>query len=97
VKGAAFSLLAEERALAQDWEGALEAVQGFLRQLPALEEDLGHGYRRFLEGSTALERGVQACNELADFHGALELCEQAIALDLGEHWKAKRDSLEWAR
>ncbi|BDU76124.1 hypothetical protein [Mesoterricola sediminis] len=97
VKGAAFSLLAEERALAQDWEGTAEAVQAFLRHLPSLEEDLGHGYRRFLEGSTALERGVQALTELADFHGALELCDRAIALDLGAHWEAKRDSLAWAR
>jgi len=40
---------------------------------------------------------VQARTERADFHGALELCEMAIALDLGAHWRAKRDSLEWAK
>lgn len=97
VKGAVQSLLAEERALAQDWEGTAEAARAFLRHLPDLEEGLGHGYRRFLEASPALERGVQALTELADFHGALELCDQAIALDLGSHWEAKRDSLSWAR
>jgi hypothetical protein len=36
-------------------------------------------------------------SELGDFNGALELCEKALALDLGAHWQAKRDSLDWAR
>ena len=74
-----------------------EALQGFLKYLPELEEALGHGYRKALEATTALERGVQARTEVQDFAGALELCEQAIALDLGSHWTAKRDSLDWAR
>ena len=39
---------------------------------------------------------VQAWSEGGDFHGALELCEMAIALDLGD-LQAKRDSLDWAR
>jgi hypothetical protein len=34
---------------------------------------------------------------MGDFHAALELCERAIALGLGAHYTAKRDSLEWAR
>ncbi len=97
VKAAAYDLLAESRAMVQDWEGVEEALQAFLKYLPDMEEALGHGYRRALEATTALERGVQARTERADFHGALELCEMAIALDLGAHWRAKRDSLEWAK
>lgn len=96
-KALAYDLLAEAKAGLQDWEGVEEAVQGFLKHLPDWEEALGHGYRRALEATTALERGVQARTERADFHGALELCEMAIALDLGAHWRAKRDSLEWAK
>ena len=96
-KAAAFDLLAETRAQLQDWTGVEEAVQGFLKHLPDLEEALGHGYRRALEASTALERGVQARTETQDFAGALALCELAITLDLGSHWSAKRDNLEWAR
>ena len=97
VKATAFDLLAEARAQLLDWEGVLEAVAGFLKYLPNLEEDLGHEYRRALEASTALERGVQARSERGEFHEALELCELAIKLDLGAHWIAKRDSLDWAR
>ena len=97
VKAVAYDLLAEARAMLQDWEGVEEALQGFLKNLPEMEAALGHGYRQALEATTALERGVQARSELADFHGALELCDMAIGLDLGAHWQAKRDSLSWAR
>ena len=50
-----------------------------------------------LLATTILERGVQARSELGDFLGAIELCDRAIALDLGAHWEAKRESLDWAR
>jgi len=96
-KAAAYDLLAETRARLQDWAGVEAALQGFLKHLPDLEEALGHGYRQALAATTVLERGVQARSELADFAGALDLCERAIALDLGAHWTAKRDSLLWAR
>ena len=97
VKAVAFDLLAEARAQVQDWPGVEAALQGFLKNLPDMEEALGHGFRRALEATTALERGVQARTEAADFAGALELCDRAIQLDLGAHWQAKRDSLSWAR
>lgn len=97
VKAMAFDLMAEAKAQLQDWEGVDEAVAGFLTNLSALEEAMGHQYRATLEATTALERGVQARSEMGDFHGALELCEVAIGLELGAHWQAKRDSLEWAR
>ena len=96
-KAAAYDLLAETRAQLQDWPGVEEALQGFLRHLPDLEQALGHGYRKALEATTALERGVQARSEAGDFAGALALCEKALELDLGAHWHAKRDSLHWAR
>ena len=97
VKAVAFDLMAEAKAQLQDWEGVEEAVAGFRANLPALEEAMGHQYRATLEATTALERGVQARSELGDFHGALALCEMALELNLGAHWQAKRDSLDWAR
>jgi imidazolonepropionase-like amidohydrolase len=97
VKAVAFDLLAEARAQLQDWDGVVEAVTGFLACLPRMEEDLGHGFRAALEATTALERGVQAHSERGAFHEALELCDLAISLDLGAHWNAKRESLDWAR
>jgi hypothetical protein len=62
-----------------------------------MEAALGHGFRKALEATTVLERGVQARSEQGNFHGALELCEQAIELELGDHWQAKRATLDWAR
>ena len=97
VKAVAFDLMAEAKAQLQDWEGVEAALQGFLANLPAMEEALGHSFRAALVATTALERGVQARSEIGDFHGAFELCERAISLDLGAHWQAKRDSLDWAR
>jgi len=96
-KALAWDLMAAARAYLGDWAGVDEAVQGFLANLPALEAGLGHGYRAALEATTALERGVQARSALGDYEGALALCERALELDLGAHWEAKRDSLEWAR
>jgi tetratricopeptide (TPR) repeat protein len=97
VKAVAYDFLAEARAQLQDWEGVIAAVSEFLRYLPDLERDLGHGYRAALKATTALERGVQARSERGEFHEALELCDLAITLDLGAHWAAKRESLDWAR
>lgn len=96
VKAVAFDRMTEARAQLQDWEGVEAALQGFLTHLSAMEEALGHGFRAALRETTALERGVQARTELGDFAGARELCERALALDLGVHWAAKRDSLSWA-
>jgi len=97
VKAVAWDLIAAARGALGDWEGVDEAVTAFLSYLPALEGALGHGYRDAVLATTALERGVQARSELGDFAGALDLCDRAIALDLGDHWHAKRGSLEWAR
>ena len=97
VKAVAYDGVADAEAQLQNWEAADDAVKLVLVNLPAMEEDLGHGYRAQLEAMTCFERGIQARTELGDFHGALELCERAIGLNLGAHYTAKRDSLEWAR
>lgn len=96
-KALAYDLVADSEAQLEHWEAADEAVKLALANLPALEADLGHGYRARLEAMTCFERGIQARSELGDFHGALELCERAIELNLGAHYSAKRDSLDWAR
>ena len=96
-KALAYDLVAEAEAQLANWEAVNEAVALALANLPALETDLGHGYRARLEVMTCFERGIQAHSELGDFHGALELCERAIDLNLGAHYAAKRDSLDWAR
>jgi tetratricopeptide (TPR) repeat protein len=97
VKAVAHDLSAEAQAQCGQWQACVDSVQLALGYLPELEAAFPHEYRRLLEGFTCFERGIQAYGELGDFHAALELCERAIALDLGGHYSAKRDSLEWAR
>jgi hypothetical protein len=97
VKAVAHDLAANALAQCGLWEGCVESVNLALGYLPELEAAFPHEYRRILEGLTCFERGIQACSELGDFHGALELCDRASALGLGAHYAAKRDSLEWAR
>ena len=97
VKAVAFDLTAEAQAQSGQWEGCVASVDRALALLPDLEAAFPHEYRRMLTGMTCFERGIQARSELGDFHGALELCERALALGLGAHYGAKRDSLDWAR
>lgn len=97
VKALAYDLTAEAQAQLGQWEACLESVDAALGTLPEVEAAFPHEYRRMLESLTCFERGIQAHSELGDFHGALELCERAISLDLGAHFRAKRDSLDWAR
>ncbi len=97
VKAVAYDLQAEAQAQLAQWEGCVASVGHALGHLPELEAAFPHEYRRMLEGMTCFERGIQAHSELGDFHAALELCERALALDLGAHYAAKRDSLDWAR
>lgn len=97
VKAVAYDLSAEAQGQAGLWEACVASVNQVLNYLPELEVAFPHEYRRMLEGLSCFERGIQANSELGDFHAALELCERAIALGLGAHYTAKRDSLEWAR
>ena len=97
VKAVAYDFLAEAQAQTGDWEGCLASAERVLAFLPDLQEAFPHEYRRMLQGLACFERSIQAGSELGDFHRALEWCERALALDLGEHYRGKRDSLEWAR
>ena len=97
IKAVVWDLVASSRSALEDWTGVDQAVRAFLANLPAMEEALGHGFRTALLATTVLERGVQARSELGDFPGALDLCDKAIAMNLGAHWESKRESLDWAR
>ncbi len=97
VKCIAYDLMAEDCAQLGRWERCAEAAERAVALLPELEAAAGHGYRAALAGLRAFERGIQAHTELGQFDRALLLCDQAVALDLGAHFEAKRDSLDWAR
>ncbi len=97
VKAVGYDLMAEAQAQCGLWEDCAHSVAAALGYLGDLEAAFPHEYRRKLEEMTCLERGIQAHSELGDFHAALVLCDRAMALGLGAHYGAKRDSLEWAR
>ena len=97
VKAMAYDFMAEAQAQTGDWAGCVESVNLALGYLTDLDAAFPHEFRRMLATLACFERGIQAHSELGDFHGALELCERAITLELGAHYAAKRDSLEWAR
>ena len=97
VKCVAYDLMADDCAQLERWERCVEAVDRVLALLPELEAATGHGYRGALEKLNAFERGIQAHSELGQFDRALVICDQAVALGLGAHFEAKRDSLDWAR
>ncbi|HZU52317.1 MAG TPA: hypothetical protein VFF77_00355 [Holophagaceae bacterium] len=97
VKCVGYDLMAEDCAQLGRWERCAEAADRCLALLPELEAATGHGYRQALEGIRSFERGIQAHSELGQFDQALALCDRAVALDLGAHFEAKRDSLDWAR
>jgi len=97
VKCVAYDLMADDCAQLGRWERCAEAADRALALLPELEAATGHGYRATLEGLAAFERGIQAHSELGQFDRALVICDQAVALGLGAHYEAKRDSLDWAR
>jgi hypothetical protein len=97
VKAVAYDLFCEAQARCGQWADCAASVGMSLSYLPDLEAAFPHEYRRILEGMACFERGIQAHAELGDFHAALALCERAIALNLGNHYEAKRDSLDWAR
>ncbi|MDD5558765.1 hypothetical protein [Candidatus Methylomirabilis sp.] len=97
VKAVAYDLCAEAQAQCGQWEDCAASVGLSLGYLPDLEAAFPHEYRRMLEGMTCFERGIQAYTEMGNFPAALNLCERAMALKLGEHYEAKRNSLEWAK
>ena len=97
VKVVAYDLYAEAQAQCGRWEDCAALVSLSLSFLPDLEAAFPHEYRSILEDMACFERGIQAFTELGDFQAALCLCDRAVALKLGDHYEAKRDSLQWAR
>lgn len=88
--------MADAQASLERWEACVESVNLAIRHLPDMEAEFPHAYRRMLLEMTCFERGITAHSELGQFREALELCDKALALDLGAHYAAKRDSLDWA-
>jgi tetratricopeptide (TPR) repeat protein len=96
VRSVAYDRLAEAQAQLQDWEACAVSVGLAIQHLREMETEFPHAYREMLSHLTCFERGIQAHSQLGQFQEALALAEQAVSLDLGAHYAAKRDSLAWA-
>lgn len=96
VRPVAYDRMAEVQAQLQDWEACAGSVALAIQYLPEMVAEFPHTHREMLLEFTCFERGIQAHSQLGDFGAALALCERALALDLGAHYGAKRDSLRWA-
>jgi hypothetical protein len=96
IRPVAHDRLAEAHAQLEDWSACAQHVELALQHLPELAAEFPHTHRDMLLGLTCFERGIQAHSQLGDFRAALALCDRAVALDLGAHYRAKRESLAWA-
>lgn len=97
VRSVAYDRMADAQAQLGQWQDCAASVDLALRHLPDMETAFPHAYRQMLLDLTCFERGIAAHTELGQFDEALRLCDQAVALGLGAHFAAKRDSLDWAR
>jgi hypothetical protein len=88
--------IAEVQAQLEDWEACAESVALAIQHLPEMVAEFPHTHREMLLEFTCFERGIQAYSHLGEFRSALALCERAVALALGAHYVAKRESLAWA-
>jgi hypothetical protein len=95
VRPVAHDRMAEVQAQLRDWEACAASVALAIQHLPEMVAEFPHTHRDMLLAFTCFERGIQAHSQLGDFGAALALCERAVALDLGAHYRAKRDSLSW--
>ena len=96
VRCVAHDRMAEVQAQLENWEGCAASVALAIQHLPEMEGGFPHTHREMLLQLTCFERGIQAHSQLGQFGEALALCKAAVALDLGAHYAAKRDSLAWA-
>jgi hypothetical protein len=96
VRPVAHDRMAEALAQLQHWEACAESVDLAIQYVPEMVAEFPHTHREMLLELTCFERGIQANSQLGNFAAALALCERAVALDLGPHYAAKRDSLSWA-
>jgi hypothetical protein len=96
VRPVAHDRMAEAQAQLEDWAACAESVALAVQHLPEMVAEFPHTHREMLLEFTCFERGIQAYSQLGEFGAALALCERAVALDLGAHYGAKRDSLAWA-
>ncbi len=94
VKFFLFDLLAEDASRIDDIETCRMAVSRAVEYLPAAREETLQRFREYSPSIRCFERGIALALDDGEFDQALTLCDQAIALDLGKVYAAKRASIE---
>jgi hypothetical protein len=97
VKFFTYDLLAEACARVGDDARLREAVGLALGYIAHAQEDADRAFAKYLPEIRCFERGIAAAVDDGDYDKAVELCDQAVALGLGDVYARKRASIDrWA-
>ncbi len=94
VKFFLFDLLSEDAFRSGDLETCRTAVLEAKGYLPAAQADTQQQFRAYLPSVRLFERGIALAMDEGEFEQALSWCDQAMVLELGKAYAAKRASVE---
>ena len=94
VKFFLYDLLAEDAFRSDDFKTCRMAVDKAAEYLPTAREETLQRFREYLPSIRLFERGIALALDEGEFERALALCDQALALELGKAYAAKRASIE---
>jgi len=94
VKFFLYDLLAEDAFQTGKLKTCHAAVARAAEYLPTAQADMLQCFRDYTPSIRLFERGIALAIDEGEFEQALTLCDQAIALDLGRAYAAKRASIE---
>ena len=94
VKFFLYDLLAEDAYRCDDTETCRAALARAAEYLPVAREEMLQRFRQYAPSIRMFERGIAQALDDGEFETALALCDEAIALDLGGAYAAKRSSID---
>lgn len=94
VKFFLYDLLAEDAFRAEDLETCRMAITRAAEYLPAAQEEAAQRFREYTPSIRLFERGIALAMDDGEFEQAIAFCDQALALNLGKAYAAKKASIE---
>ena len=94
VKFFLYDLLAEDAYRCDDLDTCRTALDRAADYLPAARAETSQRFREYGPSIRLFERGIALAIDDGEFEKALALCDEAIALGLGNVYAAKRASIE---
>ena len=94
VKFFLYDLLAEDAYRCDDLDACRTALDRASDYLPAARAETLQRFREYGPSIRLFERGIALAIDDGEFEKALALCDEAIALGLGNVYAAKRASIE---